>query len=278
MKDTSDISHTKMRPEERRVVWLTSWAHSINHMPELALFALLPLIGSHFIANDTTLGIVAAGGALASGVTAPLGGMLADKIGSRKVLIIYGFTTGILCLVVAASNSVLMLGISFTLLGLALGLYHPVGLTFISRTVRAHSMAFGYHGIAGNIGQAIAPAMAAFLAGLFNWRAGFVVLGFIALSVAISVMLSKAKDPVGKNIPTVSKTASTNLERKFIVPLTVVFLISILGGFVYRGAFTFMPRHYEINLEYSIFNKCRYRGSAKWFNLRKRGFFKKNKW
>ena len=245
-----------MTANERRVVGLLSWAHSLNHMPELSFAALIALFQTQFQASLTTLGFIAGAAALASGITSPVGGILSDRLGARRVLIIYGLSTSTACFLVAASTSLVMLGITFTLLGLTVGLYHPVGLSFISRTVRARSMAFGYHGMAGNLGSAIAPALAVALAGLFNWRVAFVLLGVLALTAAIAVVVSRAEETsyrtaraapasTGKSVPVIGD---------YLVPLIVVLVVSMLGGFIYRGSLTFMPKHYELQLHTTVFN------------------------
>lgn len=250
----------EMTGNERQVVGLTSAAHSLNHLLEITYPALLVFIANEFGISYLFLGVIANAMALGYGLTAPVGGVFADKVGSKRMLWIQLGLTGVAALLVAASTGPWFLAVTLTLLGLAAGMYHPVGLSFITRTVRARTMAVGYHGMAGSLAVAVAPALAVVLAGLWNWRAAFLVYGAISLVGAVGVMLSKLREQLpGKDADdsqeqSVEPSSQSRQVIKILwAPLIIIFFINAMGGFIYRGVVTFLPLHLTEHLGLDLF-------------------------
>src|SRR3972149_4253161 len=74
---------------------------------------------------------------------------------------------------------------ALALLGFCIGLYHPAGLSLMAQGVRQRGLALGFHGVSGNVGQALAPALAVGLAIAVDWRlAVFVLAGVSAVMAA----------------------------------------------------------------------------------------------
>src|SRR3989442_3887975 len=59
---------------------------------------------------------------------------------------------------VAASPSIPLLTVSLGALGLFSGIYHPTGLSIISRVVVEQGRGMGWHGMGGSLGIAAGPA------------------------------------------------------------------------------------------------------------------------
>ena len=253
-----------MAGNEWRIVGFTSTAHALNHLMEISYAPLLVFISREFGVEYGFLGAVVNAMALAYGLSAPLGGFLADRIGSKRMLWFQLLVAGVASLLVALSPNIWFMAVTLTLLGLAAGMYHPAGLSFITRGVRARTMATGYHGMAGSLAVAVAPAIAVALAGLWNWRAAFVAYGVAGLACALFVMLSRLGDAAparedGEEKPSAqADNPSAVHERRgasrlLWVPLIVVFLINSLVGFIYRGAVSYLPLHLTDNLNVDLF-------------------------
>jgi MFS family permease len=247
-----------MTGNEKRVVVFASTAHALCHSLELTYAALLTLIGREFGVGLLFLGAIANAYSLGMGLAAPVGGVLSDRLGSKRMLVVQLLASGSMAFLVAASTSIWLLAVTLTLLGLAIGFYHPVGLSFITRSVRERSLAIGYHGMAGNIGVAAAPALAVSVASLLNWRAAFVLLGLLCLVEALLVLTSPARETrtaraEAPNPSTAREEAYPGL-RAFLLPLLAVFGVNMLGGFIYRGTLTFLPAHLESNAHIAILN------------------------
>jgi MFS family permease len=249
-----------MSSNERRIVAYTSLAHALNHLIEISYPALLVFIAKEFGIGYLFLGAVANAAALAYGLTAPVGGFLSDRVGSKRMLWLQLGLGGVASLLVAASTNHWFLAVTLTLLGLASGIYHPVGLSFITRSVRSRAMATGYHGMAGNLAVAVAPAVAVAMAGIWNWRAAFVVYGAIGLLAAFLVMASRLREETPEKAAPVQDESTTppggrarNVARVMWPPLIAVLCANALGGFIYRGAVTYLPLHLTENLGLHLF-------------------------
>ena len=255
---------------ERRVILSASLAHAATHSIELTFAALLVLIGIEFDASLTALGLVATAGAFTFGATSLPAGYLTDRFGPRAVISGALFAAAGLSLLVALSPNLPALVVTLALLGAALGLYHPPGVTMVSTIINRRGMAFAAHGVAGNLGVALAPALATGIAIAIDWRAAYIVLAMLAAVVAITVRrIAPSREEaraatdaaaVASRLATAAASVADEQrttpppERRWLArPLLLVYLGTIGTGFIYRGALTFLPKHLEDHLGISIF-------------------------
>ena len=154
-----------------QLVLYTSLAHALVHALELTYAALLLRIGDEFDQGKFALGIIAQVGAFAFGASALPSGALVDRLGAQRVLFFCFLGAAGGAVLVGLSPDEFFLGAFLAVLGLAIGLYHPAGLALIAQGARQRGIALGYHGVAGNIGVAMAPAVAVGLSAAFDWRA-----------------------------------------------------------------------------------------------------------
>jgi MFS family permease len=220
------------------------------------------------------LGTIASVFAWAFGASAIPAGFLTDRLGSRRVLL-YAFVGAAVSLVlVGISPNEWFLAATLALLGFCIGLYHPAGLSLMAQGVRQRGLALGFHGVAGNLGQALAPALAVGLAVAVDWRLAFFVLAGAAavMAVVLSVttlplkgeaeVLSAADEAPGRLaqvlgdsasgrgvtaqfVESGSQAAGPRPVRRFVIPLLLVYAAFVLSGIVYRGVITFLPQHLE---------------------------------
>ncbi len=261
-----------MNAAERRLITYTAFAHALVHVIELTYPALLTRIAADFGLRAVILGTIASVFSWAFGGSAIPAGFLTDRLGSRRVLLYaFGGAAGSLILVGISPNEWFLAG-TLALLGFCIGLYHPAGLSLMAQGVRQRGLALGLHGVAGNVGQAVAPALAIGLAVTVDWRLAFFVLAGAAAVMAVllsvttlplrgeAVVLSAADEAPGKLAQVRGDSAagrgvtaqfveSGSQEaapgRGFVLPLILVYAAFVLSGIVYRGAITFLPQHLE---------------------------------
>jgi MFS family permease len=238
---------------QNRVVLYTGLAHGVVHMVELTYAALLLRIGAEFGQGDFVLGVIANAFAFMFGAGALPAGILVDRLGSRRVMTFGFLFVAVAAFLVALSPNVLVLGLFLGLLGLSIGLYHPAGLSMIAQAAEKRGLAIGYHGVAGNLGVALAPAVAVGLAVAIDWRAAYFFLSGLALVMVVLMRVVQLPDvarrPATASAPVATERAWT---AQVVLPLLLVYAAYTLNGFIYRGSFTFLPAHVEQNVHINI--------------------------
>jgi len=228
-----------MRREDRRVVAVLGFLHGVVHANILSIPVFLLAWKTEFGADDVTLGLLAAAGYGLYGAGAVPFGFLADRRAPARLLLLCAAGIATSMAGVAASPSIPLLAVSLGTLGLFSGIYHPTGLSIISRLVVEQGRGMGWHGMGGSLGIAAGPAyVGTALAFGWSWRpvAGLLVIpGLIAL-----VLLAVARLPHVTSAPVLGSTRpNVGLwSRSF----ALILLVYMFAGFAYQGALTFLPR------------------------------------
>jgi len=240
---------------EKQVVAYTSTCHALTHIFELTYGVVLIGIAQEFGVGLFLLGVLANIAGFAFGLTSLPSGFLADRIGERRLLTLFCLGSGVASIAVGLSPNVYVLGVALAVLGLALGIYHPVGSAFIARATKHRGMAFGYLGVSGNLGVALGPILAGTIASALGWRAPYLIFAIPALLLA-GLLYSFART----EIPSVSEETAVETDaggthlHLIILPLVLIFVASAAYGFVYRGLVTFLPLYLSQRLHFTFFN------------------------
>ena len=238
----------RMTPEERRIVASTGVAHGLNHAVDLVYGTVLAVILIEFGTTEIVLGALATVSWLAYAFTAVPAGEMADRLGSQRTVALSMGGAGAAALVAAAAPNVWVLGIALVLIGILGGLYHPAGLSLITRSVRSRARALGIHGAGGNLGTALAPLLTAAVAGAWSWRGAFVVFAVLSIAVSISAFRSPPDDVEGSG----QRPRPRLRAQSLLVPLALMFVINGCFGFVFRGLTLFLPLHLGKNLGFDV--------------------------
>jgi len=239
-----------MNPDERRIMTYIGMAHGLTHILELTYAAMLTRIAVEFGLRAVVTGAIATMFGWAFGASAIPSGFLTDRLGSRPVLVYAFGGSAVMAILVGLSPNEWWLAAALLGLGLTTGLYHPAGISLVAQGVSQRGMGLGLHGVAGNVGQAMAPAIAIGLALLVDWRLAFFFVG--SLSAILALVLATTRLDVRPGSETVAVDAaeeagdqSTKEGNRFFLPLMLVYAAFIVSGMVYRGAITYLPKHLE---------------------------------
>ena len=236
-----------------RIVLYTALAHALVHTIELTYAALLLRIGAEFGQGKFMLGVIANVAAFTFGASALPAGVLVDRLGSQRVITFSFLAAAAASLLVGLSPNAFVLGVFLGLLGLSIGLYHPAGLSIIAQGAEKRGLALGYHGVAGNIGAALAPALAVGLAVAIDWRAAYFFLSGLALLLVLLLRAIHLPEAVSRPAAAPAPADADGVRAaRALVPLLLVYGVSVLNGFIYRGSLTFLPAHIEENVHISI--------------------------
>ena len=241
-----------MSPATFRLIILVSCAHGLVHVFELSLPSVEQMIGDEFSVGRERTGELGMYWRLPFGLGAVLAGWLADRWGSRKMLIVYliGCAATSVAAFYAPTLSVLF-AVMFAM-GCFASIYHPAGLSLISRetTAEDRGVALGWHGIFGSIGIASAPFIAAlvFTSGQVTWRQYYLIL--MAPAIVIAILLggsirrsSNGDKPSTDTDPT--KTSSHDTTKMLWTNYSLIVITGALSGIVYGAFMHFLPRYLD---------------------------------
>ena len=175
---------------DAKVIALVALAHGLSHFYQIATAVLFPLIKDDLGVSYAALGGTVALYYIVSGVCQTLAGFAVDRYGARRVLF-----TGLALAVAGAALAGLaqnfpMLVLAAVVGGVGNSVFHPVDFSILNARVDKARLgyAFSWHGIAGYLGYAAAPAYGIAMASAFDWRGA--LLGAAAIGAAVVAFLA----------------------------------------------------------------------------------------
>ena len=271
-----------MNANDRAITALVMLAHGAVHTYELAIpilvvawidqFEVISLGVTQLPVNTATVGAMVTVSYGLFGVGALPGGVLVDRLGSRRLISACLAGMGLSYLLLGLAPNMLVVALALVVWGVAASVYHPAGLSLISKGVRERGTGLAYHGIAGNLGIGLGPLVAALLLVVVDWRTVALVLGAPALLAALYAARADfdetaAIEPVpdgGSEEPTDADASGgdngteaggskadagvdslgeflAESRRLFAGVFVLVFVVVICSGLYYRGVLTFLP-------------------------------------
>jgi MFS family permease len=269
---------------DRAITALVMLAHGAVHTYELAIpifvvawidqFEVISLGVAQLPVNTATVGAMVTVSYGLFGVGALPGGVLVDRLGSRRLISACLAGMGLSYLLLGLAPNMLVIGLALVVWGVAASVYHPAGLSLISKGVRERGTGLAYHGIAGNLGIGLGPLVAALMLVVVDWRTVALVLGAPALLAAVYAARADfdetaAVEPVpdggseagdggagdGDGDTTDADGGGSKADagvdslgeflaesrRLFAGVFVLVFVVVMCSGLYYRGVLTFLP-------------------------------------
>jgi len=258
-----------MNENDRRIVLLTAMAHGLVHTYELSIPILMSVWLVEFSVSAATLGLAVTVGYGLFGVGALPGGVIVDRFGSESTIIACLLGMAAAFLLAGAAPNLPTLVLAIGLWGVAASVYHPAGLSLISKEAASPGVAYGYHGIGGNLGIALGPLATALLLVRFDWRfvaAALVVPSLVVVgywvdgdgtaadvgSAAANGEPGDGESAVGDGAGDSERVDSTkgqltvstilaDTRTLFTLGFSLVFVAVMLSGLYYRAFLTFLP-------------------------------------
>jgi len=232
---------------DRSIVRLVTVSHAMVHTYELSIPIFMTVWLAELGLSETLLGGVVTAGYFLFGAGALPGGLLADRWGSRRLIAGCLAGMGGAFVLLSWAQTALTIAVALVVWGVAASVYHPAGLSLISKGVVDRGEALAWHGIAGNVGIAGGPLLTALLLLVLDW-AWVALLLAVPAAFATAVALSSsfdehaaAPDTPPRNAVAGAGALWTTARQLFATAFTGVFLLVALSGLYYRGALTFLP-------------------------------------
>ena len=239
-----------MFKDKNNIIFITGLSHLIVHAQMMVFPTLLLLFQNEYQLGLDKLGIMATIGSFMFGLGAIPAGIIEKYIGARTLLIIYQFGSAIGSIIIITANAPLQITIGLGILGLSSSIYHPAGLTILSRNLDSLSRGLGVHGIAGSLGLALGPLFAGITAELGSWRLSYLIWVLLQLGLAMAsyIMISNNNSNVKDH-----KTTTFQTNK---ISLSLYYLMAIAFGFSFGGFSTYMPSLFGMQTEgiFSMFS------------------------
>lgn len=247
-------------------IWLLSAGHGLTHWYTATFYLLLPLIGKEFGLSYTEIGLIMTVQHLAGAISNIPGGMVVDMMGKKGYLLATSlFWVGFPYALMSLTHSFWMLLICVTLVGIGNNLWHPAAIpTLAYRYPERRGLVLSFHGMGGNVGEAIAPLVIGVLLGWYSWRTVVVINVIPGLTMSALILLllgafavDKARDGDAINAGGEAQGIKQYL-KDFGKLLTNrgLMLIAASSGFrtmTQAGLLTFLPVYLAYEMNYSPF-------------------------
>jgi MFS family permease len=222
------------------VWWLFAGSFVNRFGSFVSVFLVLYLVDRGYSAPAA--GSVAAAYGVGGLGAAVIGGFLADRLGRRRAIALSMFSSAITALALSRVEGLVALWLLTALFGLTSDLYRPASAALLTDLVPSERrlVAFAGYRLAINVGFAVGPAVAGFLAERsFLWlfvgeAATSIVMGIVALvALPEGVRTRRREEAPGAGFRAVTA------DRPFVIFLVAV----VLSGFVYWQSGAAFPLH-----------------------------------
>ncbi len=232
---------------EKRILVLTCSTHFMSHMFILVFPAVaMPLVKTLGLPLEEVVKLSFLMYLLYGLCALPVG-VIVDRWQARRMLVIGQILMGVGLVVSGTYPGPGVLPFSLGLVGVGASIYHPSGLSLISRTVRQRGYALGINGVFGNLGIASAPLITGILTWYFSWQWTFIILGTASLLVALFLNMLRV-DESPRTEPARQIGEANNYTPYFII----LCFAMIFGGLSYRGNMLLLPAYLELKTTFFL--------------------------
>ena len=192
----------------------------------------------------TQVGIVTSAFSITRGISNLPAGWLADRFGTRLLVVISISGVAVAGLLIGLSQSYTVLIIFLVIAAIVGGGYHPASAVAISAIVppEHRGRALGFHSIGGTSAYWILPLIATPIAVAWGWRSSYITLAIpaIILGIVLYIRIGQRKQTqTGEQKTTYNKVPTTHVRvawRK----LLPFFLMSVAAGTMLHSVIAYL--------------------------------------
>lgn len=239
--------------KSRFIVKLWSYPQAVLAACTLAFFAtmaarltispVVPAISGAFGVSNAAIGLALTGMWLAYAAAQFPSGLLADRYGERRIILVAVGGTAIACASLAASPSYPVFTISAVVLGGVAGLHFSVATSLLTRILPRAGSAIGIHTAGAPLAGLIIPMAAGSMGAWLGWRWALVLGVAVALpSAVLFALVVRPTAPARPNVPVWSRLRpGPILQLLSRRPIALTAGLSVVGAFVWQATASFLP-------------------------------------
>ena len=167
------------------VLTLCTLAFTATMVARLAISPVVPDVTAAFSVSRGAVGLALTGMWAAYALAQFPSGVLADRVGERRVILAAVGTTAVTGLALAVAPTFAVFAVVVVGLGVGAGLHYSVATTFLARQFDDVGRAIGVHVAGGPLAGLVAPVAAAAVAVRYGWRSAML----LGVAVAAPVFL-----------------------------------------------------------------------------------------
>ena len=221
-------------------------------IPWLAEFDVIALGPVQVGVTTASVGAVVTVGYGLFGLGAPFAGVFVDRVGSRRLISTGLLGMGLSYVLLGLAPSMVVIALALVLWGVSASIYHPAGLSLVTKGVTERGTGLAFHGMAGNLGIGLGPLSAAVLLVFVEWRTVALLFGVPAIVASLyaaradfdeTAAVREEASSESKAESGVESVAAFLAESKRLLAGTflLVFVVVMGSGLYYRGILTFLP-------------------------------------
>lgn len=260
-------SHSGIRGSGNFIIAGLTSGHGVFHWFLQSFIVLLPEVEATFGLSKVGVGSISTVREMVSGLITLPGGIIADALrrhwGLILALCMAGFGLGWLIVGQAPVFPLLLLGVA--VVAAAASLWHLPAMASLSHHYsHRKGTALSFHGIGGNIGDAISPVATGFLLGYLAWQN--ILSIYAAVPIFVAFLVYWAFRNIGRSVLDEEDPNSGQdrmSQTKSILKNRLLWVITFAGGIramAFIALITFLPSYLSNDLGLTDFRRGVYFG------------------
>jgi MFS family permease len=245
-------------------VWLISSGHAFTHWYTATFFLLLPLIGKEFGLSYTEIGLIMTVQHAVGAISSLPGGVIVDVVGKKGYLMATSlFWVGFPYALMSLTHSYWPLLVCVTLVGIGNNLWHPAAISALAhRYPDRKGLMLSFHGMGGNVADALAPLVVGALLAWFSWRTVVVINVVPGLIMAAMIVVMLGAFTTSSRADSINASGKSRGLKEYLKEygsllknraLMLVCVSSAFRTMTQAGLLTFLPVYLAYELGYSPF-------------------------
>ena len=209
----------------------------------LAISPVVPSISEAFAVPNSAIGLALTGMWLGYALVQFPSGLLADRYGERRIILVAVGGTAVASTMLAFAPSYPVFLVGTAALGIVAGLHYSVATSLLTRTTDQIGTAIGIHTAGAPVAGVLVPMAAGAVGAWMGWRWALVLGTVFALpAVALVVSVIRARPPVRPEQSLWSRVRPGPLvELLRRPPIAITVALSAAGMFVWQATASFLP-------------------------------------
>jgi MFS family permease len=171
-------------------------------------------------------------------------GWLGDRWNSERLIGFFFVGCGLSGVVIALTVGDLGMLIGMGMLGLFASIFHPVGLSMLTKLSDQPGRTLAVNGVYGNLGLAFASLLTGLIADSFGWRGAYLIPAIISISIGLKYFRAQRSFITGADTSAQSLNSFEVAPHKFVQirVIAVVLLAALFSGLIFNGVTISLPK------------------------------------